>query len=111
MVKLSVIIVNYRGWGPLSRCLEALSCLDDASFSSEVIIVDNCSNDGKLKDFSTQHSSFRFIENTGNYGFSSGNNLGARNSNGDYILFLNPDTVANLPALTEMIKKACEAYS
>ena len=105
MVKLSVIIVNYRGWGPLSRCLEALNCLIDADFSSEVIIVDNFSNDGKLKEFSEQHSSFRFIENSGNYGFSSGNNLGASNSNGEYLLFLNPDTVVNLPALSEMIKK------
>ncbi len=108
MVKLSVIIVNYRGWGPLSRCLEALNCLKDADFSSEVIIVDNFSNDGKLKEFSEQRSSFRFIENTGNYGFSSGNNLGARSSNGEYLLFLNPDTVINLPALSEMIKKAEE---
>jgi len=106
LVKLSVIIVNYRGWGPLSRCLEALNCLKDADFSSEVIIVDNFSNDGKLKEFSEQRSSFRFIENTGNYGFSSGNNLGARSSNGEYMLFLNPDTVINLPALSELIKKA-----
>lgn len=106
MVKLSIIIVNYRGWKPLSRCLGSLSSLDNASFSSEVIVVDNFSCDGKLKAFSVQFPSIRFIENTGNFGFSNGNNLGARNSSGKFMLFLNPDTVVSLPALSAMIQLA-----
>lgn len=104
MLKLSVIIVNYRGWEPLERCLYSLACLINASFNSEVIVVDNNSADGKLEPFSKQFPSVRFIENTGNFGFSNGNNLGARNSTGEYILFLNPDTVVSLPALNSMLE-------
>lgn len=106
MITLSVIIVNYRGWEPLSRCLGSLNCLVDADFSSEVIVVDNHSNDGKLKEFSSRFPSIRFIENKGNLGFSSGNNLGVEKSQGKYLMFLNPDTVVNLDALTEMIRES-----
>ena len=104
MIKLSVIIVNYRGWDPLERCLNSLNCLAGASFSSEIIVVDNNSDDGQFESFSKQFPSVRFIENTGNYGFSNGNNLGAENSTGKYILFLNPDTVVSLPALNSMLE-------
>ena len=47
---LSVIIVNYRGWDHLSACLNALKDLKNR-ISSEVIIVDNNSSDGKLDVF------------------------------------------------------------
>jgi GT2 family glycosyltransferase len=106
LIKISVIIVNYRGWKPLLRCLESLDCLKDADFSSEVIVVDNLSNDGKLQEFSKRFPSCRFIENKGNFGFSNGNNLGAKNSRGEYLMFLNPDTVVNLPAIIKMLKEA-----
>jgi GT2 family glycosyltransferase len=69
-------------------------------------VVDNHSNDGKLEEFSNQFPSFRFIRNKGNFGFSNGNNLGAKNSRGEYLMFLNPDTVVNLPAILKMLKEA-----
>ncbi|MDX2444087.1 MAG: glycosyltransferase family 2 protein [Bacteroidales bacterium] len=104
MVKLSVIIVNYRGWEPLKRCLHSLSCLDMAIYDSEIVVVDNCSSDGKFESFSRLFPTVKFVENTGNFGFSNGNNLGFRNSNGKYILFLNPDTEISLSALNLMLE-------
>lgn len=104
MVKLSVIIVNYRGWEPLRRCLHSLSCLDNAIYDSEIIVVDNCSSDGRLESFSKLFPSIKFIENTGNFGFSNGNNLGASNSNGEYFLFLNPDTVVSLLPINALLE-------
>lgn len=90
----------------MSGCLVALNCLKNADFSSEVIVVDNHSNDGKLKEFSKQFPSVHFIENNGNYGFSNGNNLGVEKSSGEYLMFLNPDTIVNLPAISEMLNTA-----
>ena len=46
-MKLSVVIVNYRGWKKLRLCLKSLACLNNASFDWEVIIVDNQSDDGE----------------------------------------------------------------
>jgi len=100
---LSIVIVNYRGWNFLQECLNALYCLNKAKFGWEVVIVDNHSDDGKLQEFSARFPSFRFIENSGNFGFANGNNLGAKHTTGQYLLFLNPDTIVTLEAISAMI--------
>ncbi len=104
---LSIIIVNYQGWGPLKICLDSLEeTMKKADFSLEVIIVDNASHDGMLEKFINLYPSFRFFENDGNYGFSNGNNLGARYARGDFLLFLNPDTVVAPRPISSMLDLA-----
>ncbi|MCD6202612.1 MAG: glycosyltransferase family 2 protein [Bacteroidales bacterium] len=103
MEKLSIIIVNYKGWEPLKECLDSLTSLKAAEFDSEVIVVDNFSNDGNLKKFMEYYPDILFIENKGNYGFSNGNNLGARYATGEYLLFLNPDTIVTTEPLLSML--------
>jgi GT2 family glycosyltransferase len=91
-MSLSIIIVNFRGWDDLEICLESLLYLvSDETAQTEVIVVDNCSDDGQLGPFSQKFSAVRFIENTGNHGFANGCNLGAASATGDQLLFLNPD--------------------
>jgi GT2 family glycosyltransferase len=84
--------------------LEALKNFSGEEFSFEVNVVDNFSNDGKLEAFQQRFSEFRFHLNSGNNGFSSGCNLGAGVSTGDYFLFLNPDTIASEGAVRELLK-------
>ncbi|MBX2945539.1 MAG: glycosyltransferase family 2 protein [Cyclobacteriaceae bacterium] len=103
---LSIVIVNFRGWKRLRQCLESLSCLSDAPFTWEVIIVDNQSNDGQLGSFEYEFQHFTFVENTGNNGFANGCNVGAAQSTGTFLLFLNPDTIANLHALKKLMVTA-----
>lgn len=103
LVDLSIIIVNYRGWKHLENCLQALKNFDGEQFSFEVNVVDNCSNDGELEAFQQRFPEFRFHLNSGNNGFSSGCNLGAKVSTGEYFLFLNPDTVASEEAVKELL--------
>jgi GT2 family glycosyltransferase len=103
MIKLSVITVNYRGWVPLERCLNSLLSIKSKNFSLEVIIVDNFSNDGKLDDFAPKFPNFKFIKSEGNYGFAYGNNLGARHATGDFLLFLNPDTIVSEKPIASML--------
>lgn len=93
IVNLSVIIVNYRSWDDLARCLASLRYLADLKQpTTEIIVVDNQSGDGRLPAFAAEHSGVRFVENSGNYGFAHACNRGAREARGTELLFLNPDT-------------------
>ena len=103
---LSVIIVNYRGWGKLRECLDALSGYIGKKYTSEVIVVDNDSADGMIDSFSEEYRSFRFIRNEKNGGFANGCNIGARESSGNYLLFLNPDTIAGENAVDLLLERA-----
>lgn len=91
-MRLSIIIVNFRGWDDLATCLDSLAyLLTGEPPETEIIVVDNCSDDGRLGPMSERFHQVRFIENTGNHGFANGCNLGASTASGDQLLFLNPD--------------------
>jgi GT2 family glycosyltransferase len=59
-----------------------------------VIVVDNKSGDTTILNIEKRFPKFRFVYNTVNGGFANGCNLGAKQASGEFILFLNPDTVA-----------------
>ena len=101
---LSVIIVNYRSWKYLELCLNSLVSTFDAGLQTEVLVIDNASNDGKLPEFQNKYPQVNFISNTGNDGFSSANNLGAFHAKGKFLLFLNPDIIANKEAIFGMME-------
>ncbi|MFC6875988.1 glycosyltransferase family 2 protein [Flavobacterium myungsuense] len=103
---ISIVIVNFRGWKALEKCLDSLEKIISQTFSFEVIIVDNYSNDGQFFIFEKKYKKFIFIENIGNYGFSNGCNRGALLSKGKYILFLNPDTSISFNALEILLQTA-----
>jgi len=89
-IDLSIIIVNYKSWGVLQQCLDSFKQFPP-KVSYEIIVVDNDSQDGKFNSFRQQFHEIKLITNKGNYGFSSGCNLGADNAHGEFLLFLNPD--------------------
>jgi GT2 family glycosyltransferase len=103
---LSIIIVCYKGWERLIKCLETLNSFTGKNFSSEVIIVDNRSDEDRIFEIEKQFKKFRFIYNTVNGGFANGCNLGANNSKGEFLLFLNPDTVATESELEKLLSSA-----
>lgn len=108
MTDVSIIIVSYKGWARLIKCLESLSSFTGNSVATEVIIVDNKSEDDTIFELEKRFPKFKFIHNTVNGGFSNGCNLGAKNAEGKFLLFLNPDTVASEPELEKLIKTAEE---
>lgn len=105
-IDISVIIVNYKSWNHLKACLDSLKAIPKDTFTFEVITVDNASNDHQLEKFITLFPEFNFILNSGNNGFSHANNVGAKQANGDFFLFLNPDTIVNAHAISTMHKLA-----
>ena len=103
MTELSIIIVCHKGWERLYKCLEALDMFSGENLKTEVIVVDNKSDDITIDEIERHFTKFRFIHNEINGGFGNGCNLGARNAKGEYLLFLNPDTVASESALEKLV--------
>ncbi len=91
-IDISIIILNYKSWIKLAKCLESLEKFGPKC-TYEMIVVDNYSNDGQFNHYVKKYNYVKFIENDGNNGFSNGCNLGANEAKGKYFLFLNPDTV------------------
>ncbi|TAL70734.1 MAG: glycosyltransferase, partial [Bacteroidetes bacterium] len=106
MKDISIIIVNYRGWNRLTKCLEALNSFQGKSFNDEVIVVDNKSDDDTIYKIKEQFPKFRFISNGINGGFANGCNVGSRDATGEFLLFLNPDTVASESEIEKLLDTA-----
>ena len=109
-MKLSIVTVNYRCWDHLRTALDGL--LPAAQFNNgdwQFIIVDNASGGDELEQFRERYGKVQFLENAGNLGFASANNLGARHAKGEYLLFMNPDVVAE-PTQVETLIQEKEAH-
>ena len=105
-IKLSIVIVNYKSWRVLAQCLDSFNQYQP-KLSHEIIVVDNDSQDGEFTPFSQKYPTVTFVENSGNHGFSHGCNLGAKTATGEFLLFLNPDTLlTNHTAIDELFEFA-----
>ena len=49
MNNISIIIVNFKSWKPLEYCLNSL--LNQNNVNTDIIVVDNYSNDNKIDLF------------------------------------------------------------
>jgi GT2 family glycosyltransferase len=63
------------------------------NIEGEIIVVDNNSSDGSFEFFHNRFSEVKFIWNKNNPGFAKANNQALKIAKGEYILFLNPDTI------------------
>jgi GT2 family glycosyltransferase len=104
MIALSIIIVSYRSWNRLDACLKSVAA--QAMDNIEVIVVDNHSDDGKAEQFISMHPQVRFILQDTNAGFAQACNRGAKEAKGNWLLFLNPDTVLQPNTLAPLLAKA-----
>ncbi|MCB0699705.1 MAG: glycosyltransferase [Chitinophagales bacterium] len=91
-MKLSVIIVNYNVKYFIEVCLHSVQKAA-RGMDAEVIVVDNNSQDGSGEMIREKFPEITLIENKDNKGFSKANNQGVAIAKGEYILFINPDTV------------------
>jgi len=71
--------------------------------SYEVVFVDNNSTDGSVEFVKRGYPKVRIIKLDDNYGFAEPNNIGAKNAKGEYLLFLNNDTVVSPNFVTELV--------
>jgi len=88
---VSVVIPHWNGVEVLSECLESLS--ETKYPNMEIIVVDNASTDGSPDWVSLNFPQVQLIENDQNYGYAGGCNRGAKIAEGEYLVFLNNDTI------------------
>ena len=99
---VSVIIVNYNVRYLLEQCLRAVSRAMEG-LDAEVFIVDNHSSDGSIPFLEPLFPSFHYLRNEKNNGFAKANNQALARAAGQYVLFLNPDTIVPEDCLKKCI--------
>ncbi|MCB9169226.1 MAG: glycosyltransferase [Flavobacteriales bacterium] len=101
-MKLSVVIVNYNVRAYLEQCLHSVQAAM-RDIEGEVFVVDNQSSDGSVAMVRENFPDVQVIVNTENVGFSRANNQAIRQSNGRYVLLLNPDTIVGEDVFSKVI--------
>ena len=106
---MSILIVTYNSEEFIEPCLESMA--RNGSWPNyEVIVVDNKSTD-KTTEILERHAKtdkhIRLECHSENLGFAGGNNLAAQQAKGDYLVFLNPDTIVTPGWLGRMVRH-CE---
>ena len=105
-MKVSIIIPVLNQLAFTSQCLDRVWRNTDATIPYEVIVVDNASTDGTaewFEDVGRFPHPLRYLRQTSNLGFGRANNTGARVARGEYLLFLNNDTLVQPGWLSAML--------
>ena len=104
MPELSVIFVNYNGGTMIIDAIRSVVATV-SGIAYEIIVADNASSDGSPEIIKNTFGERVFMVEMGrNAGFAAANNAGLKKATGDYILFLNPDTIVLDGALQTMIE-------
>ncbi len=109
MVELSIVIPSHNTDKLLSDCLKSVYQTKEISF--EVIVVDNGSTDGTIKEvvnLQSEYKNLELIENKANLGFAKAVNQGLRKATGEFLLLLNSDTKVakeTIPVMISFFKK------
>ena len=88
----SIIIVNFNSGNLLEKCIESVY----QNFyrpDFELIVVDNHSKDSSYSYLTKEKKRSTVVFNKNNVGFAKACNIGVSKSKGEYLLFLNPDTI------------------
>jgi len=101
---LSIVVVAYRSRGEIAACLGSLPGAI-AGREVEVVVVDNSPGDGTGDIVRAQFPAITYVAPETNLGFGRANNLGYARTRGDFVLFLNPDTVSNAEALAHCVAR------
>jgi O-antigen biosynthesis protein len=99
---ISIIVVNYNALKYLAPCFESLLEIDNNGYALEIIMVDNLSQDRSVSAIRDKFPEIKIIENDCN-NYTKALNLGIRSSIGNYVAFLNPDTLVEKNWLTGML--------
>ena len=101
-MKVSVVIVSYNVSHYLLQCLDSIkSAL--RGIEGEIIVIDNHSRDDSVSLVRRCHPEATVIESLHNLGFAKANNIAIRQTKGDYVLLVNPDTLIEENTIKDVV--------
>jgi len=101
-MKLTVVIVSYNVRTYLGQCLMSLR-RSLKGIDSQVYVVDNHSHDGTVEYLHEEFPEVNVVASNHNLGFARANNIAIQQTESDYILLLNPDTIVGENTLKEVL--------
>lgn len=103
---VSIIILTYNSAKYIENLLESIVKFNTGA-NFEIIVVDNNSQDSTVKkvkrSFDSAQDKIFIIENSENFGFSKGINIGVREARGEFLLFINPDCEWSRGSIDDLI--------
>lgn len=91
-MELSIIIVNFNVYDNIKKCIQSI--LDKLkNIEYELLIVDNNSIERDIDKITVDYPFVKYYKQNQNRGFAAANNYGFAQASGEFILFLNPDTI------------------
>lgn len=100
--RLAVVIVNYNVKYYTEQCLRSLRKALEG-IDGGVYVIDNHSKDGSVEYLKERFPEVTFIASSHNLGFARANNIVIRQTDSDYVLLLNPDTIVGESVLRECV--------
>ena len=97
---VSLITINYNAQGETDQFLK--SCANLTYPNYQIIVVDNGSRDPFKKK--SNITEIKLVHSKVNLGFAGGNNLGLKYSSGEYVIFINNDTIVSPDFIQPIIK-------
>src|SRR6476646_6413893 len=100
MPRLAICMVSFNCLNVIKDCLDSLEKSEFRDF--EVVIADNGSVDGTL-EYLRPRTDITLIENGYNAGFTKGTNQGIAATSGEYVMWLNTDTILEPDSLGALV--------
>ena len=103
---VAVVIINWKKYDITANCIESI--LNSTYSNFKIILVDNESDKGKVKNFKYKNK-IEIIQNKENEGFSKANNIGidyVLKNNYDYTILINNDTIVEKNLIEVLLNTA-----
>ena len=91
-MQVSIIIVSFNTCELLRNCLKSIYD-KTKNLDLEIIVSDNGSKDGSIEMIKSEFPKVIVLENNANLGFGTANNRGLKVAKGEFIFYLNSDTL------------------
>lgn len=99
---VSIITVNYNGLADTCEMIQSFRRHE--TYPYEIIVVDNGSQMPEGEEIKKRYPDIKLVLNT-NTGFAGGNNAGLKVAEGNYLFFLNNDTIIKEPILEALVSR------
>ncbi len=96
-------MVSLNCWDVIQTCLTSLRP-SPSGLQYEIIIVDNASTDGTPERLKACFPDVRLVQSDRNLGFTKATNQAIELSTGDYLLWLNTDTILRPDSLPNLVQ-------